>query len=320
MTHRTMCATVLLIAVLFRLAAQVPWGQTIGPMMLFLGMGVTGQEPVMPEAEEATVIPRLEYTPMRSIYFSGEDAETVAIRNQSGIEISKEAMLLAPLSFRASAEGPLVLIVHTHGSEAYTMTENTQYEESSAYRTMDKSCNVVRVGAALAEALNNRGIYTLHDTTLNDIPGYDDAYTRTAALIEEYLTQYPSIQMVIDVHRDAAESASGQQLPVLTELQGQQAAQLMLVMGTNASGLEHPNWEDNLSLAVKLQALAERNAPGLFREMSLRSQRYNQHLTPNSILLEVGTAGNTLPEALISAEYIGNVLADLLTDGTVISP
>lgn len=243
--------------------------------------------------------------------FTAEDAALVDIRNSAGADFDAGALITAPLQFDPSADGPLILIVHTHATEAYTVADGDEY--SGSYRTTDIRFNVVRVGQALADRLNANGLSTLHDTTLNDEPGYYDAYERTAAVIAGYLEEYPSIQMVIDVHRDAVTLDDGSELAVSCRLNGKDAAQLMLVMGTNVAGLEHPDWKSNLSMALKVQAHCERCAPGVFRQMSLRSERYNEHLTPNSLLLEVGAAGNTLREAIVSAEYFADRLTEILS-------
>ena len=150
-----------------------------------------------------------------------------------------------------------------------------QYEADGAYRTLDTEHNVGRVGQAMADRLNENGIRTIHDTTLNDVPGYNDAYERMAGVISGYLEAYPSIRMVIDLHRDSIETDDGGELALSVEVDGQQAAQLLFVMGTDIAGMEHPNWRCNLGFALQLQAYCQTCAPGLFRELSLRTQRYN---------------------------------------------
>lgn len=250
-----------------------------------------------------------------SLQFSAADGMLVEIENGAGLDFDREKLLCKPLELTVGDE-PLVLIVHTHATEAYTPEAGNYYTATAAYRTADSSYNVLRVGQAIADKLNGLGIVTLQDTTLHDTYGYDDAYERTAQTIAAYLAQYPSIRMVIDVHRDSVADSAGAQLAFCSQVQGQQAAQLLLVMGSNAAGQEHPRWQENLSMALKLQALCEREAPGLFRPLSLRRQRYNQHLTPYSVLLEVGTAGNTLSEALYSAEFFADQLARLLKEGS----
>lgn len=238
-----------------------------------------------------------------------QDAASVTIVNRAGVTLDMDALLSQPLPKLKIADEPLILIVHTHATEAYS---GGNYEQSGTYHTLDTENNVVRVGQALADKLNDCGIPTLHDKTLNDAPGYNDAYERTAEVIEQYLEEYPSIQMVIDVHRDAITDTNGEELAMRTELNGQSAAQLLLVMGTDAGGLEHPNWEGNLAFALQIQAYCTSDAPNLFRDLSLRSSRYNENLTPCSVLLEVGSAGNTLKEAIRSVEFFGTKLAELI--------
>lgn len=276
---------------------------------------------LLPEAEAAApttgAYPELLYAlpEIPDLQFSPSDAELVPIAGGSGLDYDKAALLTEPL--RLSVEqGPLVLIVHTHATEAYTQEEGAYYAATAAYRTADPAYNVLRVGQAIADRLNAAGIHTLHDTTLHDTYGYEDAYGRAEETIRAYLQQYPTIQMVIDVHRDAVADGTGAQLAFCSQVQGRQGAQLLFVMGTDAAGQSHPHWRQNLSMALKLQVLCEKEAPGLFRELALRSQRYNQHLSPYSLLLEVGTAGNTLSEALLSAEFFADQLARLLTEGS----
>jgi stage II sporulation protein P len=150
---------------------------------------------------------------------------------------------------------------------------------------------MLRIGQEIAQILNQSGIPALHDTTMHDASGYDAAYERTEVAISAYLEQYPSICMVIDVHRDAAQASDGSQISRTTILNGQEMAQLLLVMGTDTAELPHPNWEQNLSFALKLQAYIAQSAPDLMRPLMLRAARYNELLTPQSILLEVVTAG-----------------------------
>lgn len=270
-----------------------------------------------PQRQQELSYPTLPYRlpEIPSLQFSGEDGALVPVENDAGLDYDKEALLTAPLRLSVGDE-PLVLIVHTHATEAYTPGEGSYYTATAAYRTGDPAYNVVRVGQAIAQALNARGIVTLHDESLHDSFGYDDAYARTEETIREYLQRYPSIQMVIDVHRDAVADGSGGQLAFCTQVEGAQTARLLFVMGTNAAGQTHPGWQDNLSAALKLQVLCEKVAPGIFRPLSLRSQRYNQHLTPYSLLLEVGTAGNTLEEALRAADLFAEQLSVLLLEGS----
>ena len=171
---------------------------------------------------------------------------------------------------------------------------------------------MVRVGETIAEELRTLGIAVIHDTTVNDDPQYQGAYERSYDCIAAQLAAHPSIQIVLDIHRDAAEDEEGNALPRQTVVNSEDCAQLMLVVGTDEGGLEHPNWRENLSFALKLQALLNRTAPTLCRDLSLRQERFNQHFTPCSLLIEVGAAGNTMAEALPSARYLAQALAQLI--------
>ena len=305
---RWACFAVLLIAVVLRLGL-------VGSRTASRQEPETTTEPPVQAAEAAQYYPTLLYTPPdHGGLLTAEDAELVSVRNMAGANYDPETLLTEPLDFPLSDE-PMILIVHTHATEAYTPADGDDYSAAGSYRTTDTDHNVVRVGQALAQRLNDNGIPTLHDTTLHDVPGYDDAYERAAAVISRYLEEYPSIRMVIDVHRDAALDENGSEVAVNCSIGHREAAQMMLVMGTDAAGLEHPGWQGNLSMALKLQAWCEKTSPGCFRPLQLRAERYNQYLTPYSILLEVGAAGNTLRQALCSAEFFADRLTDLLLQG-----
>lgn len=292
---RGFCMGILLTAVLFRLAAAVPWR----------GLRTAEGSPVTEVPTAQADYPTLLYETEADI-----PAE-VDVDNTCGAVFDQAALLAQPLTLTA-ADGPVVLIVHTHATEAYTLTEGETYTASAAYRTEDTAHNVVRVGQALCDRLNANGIWTLHDTSLNDLAGYDGSYERMEETIGSYLREYPTLQMVIDVHRDAVEDAAGKAVALSAQSGGESCARLMLVVGTDQGGLEHPNWQENLANALKLQSVLEGSYPGLCRSLDLRTERFNQHATPGSFLVEVGSNGNTLEQALRSAQILGNALAQML--------
>ena len=162
-----------------------------------------------------------------------------------------------------------------------------------------------------------RDVTTLPAALLN-LGGYDFVtlgnhdFDYGKQTIERYLAAYPTIQMVLDLHRDAAEDAGGVPVALTAYPDGEACAELMLVVGTDEGGLPHPDWQENLANALKLQALLNRSAPGLCRDLDLRTERFNQHETPGSLLVEVGASGNTLAEALRSARILGNALVKLI--------
>lgn len=244
--------------------------------------------------------------------FSPEEADAITIAGGCTYDVDKAALLTRPSALDVSGDGPKVLIVHTHSSEAYTQEAGWEYTPSDPLRTEEPTRSVIRVGDEIAAVLESRGIEVLHDTALNDYPTYNGAYARMEATIERYLKAYPSIQMVLDVHRDAAADAAGEQLAFTTQLDGESCAQIMLVVGTDQGGLSHPGWQENLANALKLQALMNRRYPGLCRSLDLRTERFNQHETPGSLLAEFGAAGNTLREAIRAGRCFGTCVAELL--------
>ena len=244
--------------------------------------------------------------------FTDQEASAITVSGTCSYSFDKASLLQQPVSADFSADGPLVLIVHTHTTESYTPESGQSYEELLHARTLDEAYNMVRVGRQIASVLESNGIGVIHETTINDYPSYNGSYDRMKTIIEENLAKYPTIQMVLDVHRDAAADASGNPLPRVTAFDDGDYAQLMLVVGTDEGGLYHPNWQQNLSTALKLQALLERSYPGLCRDLNLRRERFNQNQTPCSLLVEFGTDGNTLTQALRSAGAFGQALSELI--------
>lgn len=211
-------------------------------------------------------------------------------------------------------EGPKVLIVHTHGSEAYTMPPGQEYEATGECRTTDCALNVVRVGDEVANQLEEAGIEVLHDGTLHDYPEYSGAYGRSLTAVEKAMEEHPSISLVLDIHRDAISDADGSPYKVVSNVAGVNAAQMSFIIGTDGGGLEHPEWRENLKLAAAVQQRLLEDYPTLMRPISVRNSRYNQHVSPGALLVEMGAAGNSLDEALLSARLLGKALAETFLD------
>lgn len=160
---------------------------------------------------------------------------------------------------------------------------------------------MLRVGDEMARVFTEMGLNVLHDRELYDYPQYSGSYTRSGPAVEEYLKQYPTLQIVLDVHRDALVGSDGTVYKAVTAIDGIKTAQVMLVVGSDAGGGDHPNWRDNLALAARLQKGLDTLYPTLARPMTLRQSVYNQNLLPGSLLVEVGSHGNSLQEALAAA-------------------
>ncbi len=253
----------------------------------------------------ATVISQ----PQLPLAFSQADLELLDINNLTGYSIDPERSLLTPLNWDLSQEGPAVLILHTHTTESYNNMND--YVETASYRTLDQEYNMVSIGAEVTRLLREGGVQVIHDTTVYDTPSYDDAYSLARQAVRQHLEQNPSIRLVLDIHRDAAQDAAGNQIAYTSDLGGDTAAQLMIVSGSDASGLAYPNWQENLNLAVQLQTAIQRRNPGICRPLSFRAQRYNQDLHPGMLLVEVGSAGNTHQQAVLAARALAQGVLDM---------
>ena len=222
--------------------------------------------------------------------------------------------LTEPFAAELTGEtGPQVLILHSHGSEAYTPAEDPGIVWSGDHRTTDSRYNVVQVGEEIAGVLSRSGISVLHDRTLYDYPNYTGAYDRSLAAIQTYQTQYPSIRFILDIHRDAIEDGQGNEFKVVSTANGETAAQMTLVLGSDGSGLAHPDWMENLKLAAALQQDILSTYPTLMRPILLRNSRYNQHTSTGTLLLEVGAAGNSPEEAALAGRLFAERMAEVLT-------
>lgn len=248
--------------------------------------------------------------------FSPTDLETLSLIYGCDYRPDLEALLLTSLNWDLQDGQPTVLIVHTHGTEAYTPTADALYEASGDYRTLDENYNMISIGDEVARVLENNGIAVIHDRSCHDEPSYNGSYLSARKSIEAYLQAYPSIRLVLDIHRDAVTKENGQQLTTSATVGGQASSQIMLVIGTDASGNHHPNWQQNLSLALKLTAQLERENPGITRPIYLRSERFNMDLTPGSLLVEVGASGDTHNQAILAANALANAIA-ALSKGTL---
>lgn len=192
--------------------------------------------------------------------------------------------------------------------KAILQANGYEYEASGNYRTTDLNKSVARVGSELETYLNNKGFNVTHNITYHDYPAYSGSYSRSLETIQSILTGTDT-QIVIDLHRDAVGSNS--EYAPTVKVDGRSVAQLMFVIGTDGGGLEHPNWQQNLKIAVKIQEKANEMYPGLFRPIIVRNSRYNQHLTTGSVIIEVGATGNTMDQCILSMQCLANILEEV---------
>ena len=219
-----------------------------------------------------------------------------------------------PFSIELNSPDPQVLIMHTHATECYRPAEGLWFLPGDGARTTDRAANMCAVGAVMADTLNAAGIHTLHNETLNDYPSYTGSYSNSRAVVQQYLAQYPSIKVVLDVHRDAIEKEDGTRMAPVVEVNGRKAAQVMLICGCdNGSTVSLPNWRQNLRFAAAWEGAMEGMYPGFTRPVLFSYRFYNQDLTTGSLLIEIGTHGNNLNEALYAGQLAANALASLFT-------
>ena len=316
------------------LAALDGWGRlAVGQSPLLLanggGAGETGQEEEvldLPAGQPARDLDDIAALPETTAAPSDIVAQTLLptspegydvagglyLYNRTSLDVDLAAAAAATVPITLPEEGPQILIVHTHGSEAYTPDGTDVYTPSdNNTRTLDTNYNMVRVGTEMEKVFTEMGLGVVHDTTLYDYPQYNGAYDRSAQAVKAYLEQYPTIRIVLDVHRDALIGEDGTVYKAVTTVDGTSTAQVMLVLGSSEGG-EHPNWMENLTLACKIQNGMNTLYPTLARPMTMRSSRYNQQLCSGSLLVEVGTHGNTLQEALAGARLFARAAGQVL--------
>ncbi len=237
------------------------------------------------------------------------------VKNSTDYDLDIGGYLARSLGFEFEDTGDVqVLIVHTHTSESYLTYDAGYYHENFYPRSSDPERNMLRVGKAVAQGLEKQGIGVVQATEVHDDPKYDGAYYRSWDTIERYIEEYPSIKVVLDLHRDSISygSGGGKVKPTFT-YNGRKAAQIMIMAGYDPDGYyEFPFWEDNLTFALKLQDTAEKMYPGMTRPLYFGNFAYNMNINNGSLLIEVGTDANTLEEAVHTGELLSNVLARVL--------
>lgn len=270
-------------------------------------------EEVPQEVPQETTQPKPENAPAKDVIPNTPKVDYANVKPQNAVsgnnivvsnipkkQFNINELLNRPLEFTKS-KGYKVLVIHTHTTESYLPND----------RSENQAENIVRVGEEITEILNKNGIKTLHSKTVHDSP-YSKSYINEQKTLEKVLAENPSIEVVIDVHRDGLYNSKNEKIRPVTTINGEDAAQVMLVCGTDASGLTHENWESCFSFALKIQKNMTDNYPNLARPVNLRTERFNTHMTKNSVIFEIGSNGNSLKEALNGAKYAAQAIADVL--------
>lgn len=235
------------------------------------------------------------------------------VRNCTNVDnqiLTREMTVVPELGVELNSPEPQVLIIHTHATESF-QPDGEYYDSEYPARSVDPKQNIVAVGEKIAEKLAAAGICTLHDGTFHDLPLFTEAYDRAEETISALLTEYPSIKVVLDVHRDAIEESDGTPVAAVSEINGREAAQVMIISACGDGYYHVPEYIKNFHFACALQERLESDWRGITRPVLFDYCQYNQHLTPGSLLLEIGSHGNTLEQALYTGELVGDSLARL---------
>lgn len=289
-------------------------------------------EDFLPPPEEDDVISLLPYpdsfnadgvvTPITYKFGTGENyidlPQSGQIRNVTSLDNSEilEKALLSPdfkITLDAPEDQPQVLIMHTHTTESYQPENVSYYDKDYICRTTDSDKNMTAVGDAMTEVFESRGIRVYHDTTVHDYPSYNGSYDRSRVTVADILEKYPSIKVVLDVHRDAIEREGGEIIAPTAEINGKSCAQVMMICGCDDGTMNMPECMKNLRTAALFEQYMESAYPGLTRPVLYDYRKYNQDMTTGSLLIEVGGHGNSLSQAV----YAGRLSADAISDALI---
>lgn len=245
---------------------------------------------------------------------SGTKYENIYINNKTNVNIDIAKKLSERPDINIKKDGtPQVLIVHTHTTEAYIDKDQGFYYQNFSPRSKDPKFSVVQVGNAICKSLENEQIKCIHDTTCHDDPAYTGSYKRSEETINKNLSKYPSIQVVLDIHRDTIENKERNKIKPTFTYNSRKGAQIMIISGCDENGkLDFPDWQYNLRFALRLQKQVESMYPGMTRSLLFKEARYNMHKTHGSLLIEVGSDVNTLNEAVYSGALLGKALGEVL--------
>lgn len=240
----------------------------------------------------------------------------VKVKNVNKTSVDIEKILSERIDLSVSKNKPSVLIFHTHTTETYQILDRGFYEVGFLTRTKDSGQNMIRVGKEICGEIEKAGYKVIHDTEIHDL-SYNGAYEHSRKRVQEYLKKYPTIQIVLDIHRDAIQQNDGSKIKPTATIQGKKAAQIMIISGCQEKGnpIENfPDWRYNLTFAVHLQNQLEKMFQGITRPLYFCPRKYNMNLSHCSLLVEVGSDANTLEEAVYTGKCIGAALGEIMKD------
>ncbi len=232
----------------------------------------------------------------------------------SNSDLVAESTKELPFKLEKNSDQPQILIYHTHTTESFEPYARDFYDSSFYSKTTDMTKNIVSVGDNICKQLDKAGITYVHDTLVHDYPSYNEAYASSRKTVQEILKQYPSIKICLDIHRDGIQRADGTRIAPVTQINGKQAAQIMIISGCDDGTMGMPDYMMNFRLASKLQSQIESDWKGLTRPVLFDYRHYNQDLSHGSLLIEVGSHGNSVDQAQYSGELIGQSIANMFNN------
>ncbi len=236
----------------------------------------------------------------------GQVNNKTSLSNEKLIEESRKL----PDFTLSDTDEPQVLIYHTHTTESFEPYVRDNLDANFNYRTTDETKNMIMVGNAIQAELESHGIGVIHVTEVHDYPSYNGSYSRSRESIVPVLEQYPTIKIALDIHRDAISNSEFAAQPYV-EIDGKEAAQIMIISGCDDGTLGMPDYIKNFHFACTLQQQFENDYAGFTRPILFDYRHYNQDLTTGSLLIEVGSHGNTLEQVQYSGQLIGRSLCNL---------
>ena len=248
---------------------------------------------------------------------AGQPVDCFTVKDETGTGLNLEEELKIDPNITVKRDGtPVVLLYSTHTTESYILEDGADwYYLDDDFRSLNLEETVVSVAAEAAKVIEDGGFGVVHDKTVHDNPAYSGSYARSMETVQKNLEQYPTIRITVDVHRDAFGESGAVRYKPVAEVDGEQAAQIMILTGCDTSEDPlFPDWRENLHLALRLQQAGETLFPGLYRPLYFCNRNYNMHATHGSLLIEVGTDVNTLEEARYSGRLLGETILKVLND------
>lgn len=239
----------------------------------------------------------------------GQVRNCTTIPNSDLYELSKDAL---PFEIDKNSDEPQILIYHTHATESFEPYARDWYDKSFSCKTTERDKNIISVGDKICEQLDAAGVPYIHDTLVHDYPSYDGSYQSSRLAVSKILKEYPSIKICLDIHRDGIEREDGTRIAPVTNIDGSEAAQIMIISCADDGSGNIPDYDKNFRFACALQSALESDWNGLTRPVLFDTRFYNQDLTTGSLLIEVGSHGNSLDQSQYSGELIGKTLVEFL--------